>query len=540
MTAAELTQDSVAELQTESAEEPRKGRSVRSVLIRVGVQCAIAAVFVIVAVMLRGQHLANGYPLNPDEAELIGQARAAMRSPIPFTTWTTATTGPIWPLFLATLGVLGLPMTMFAAHFVAAVLVGVIGYLGFTLVRRATNAFVSSVVTVFWWLPFVLSLSGDPVNLAAMSTELLPSALILCAALVSPQSLQTRPWLFAVTGVLSGLAVGAKYQVAPLAVAVLAMQLALMPQFQPQFQWRRAWRHVGWWVGGALAPALILGVAMLVSPDVLTVAVQQNLTFISEYSGRVGLNGRISNWRSLVTSMPQVLMVLLVCWFGSRSVPRVQAWRAIVVGAGLVAVYLGGLGFGHYLIFMYPAFAIALALPLKPGAQLVPFFNRPILREALVIFVAMAAWVASFGGPTQLPDLTSRSQLAIVFRPDGHPPQDPKLVQACPAGSEVLVWGWAPELYAIYSWGNAVPYMNLTLLIEVPANKASGHRVIREAIERRSTACVVDAVGSPFFHVIPQQSITKVYPDLSTVLTTQYRSVGAIHNCEKCTVYVRS
>ncbi|GIH09383.1 hypothetical protein Rhe02_74500 [Rhizocola hellebori] len=525
----------VADPQAVTAQENQKGQDLRGTMIRVGVQCALAAGFVMVAVLLRGQHLGNGYPLNPDEAELMGQARAAMHSPVPFTTWTTATTGPIWALFLAMLGMLGLPMTMFAAHFVAAALVGVMGYLGFTLVRRVTGAFLSAVVTLFWWLPFVLSLTGDPVNLAALSTELLPSALILGAALVRPESLAKRPWLFAVTGLLSGLAVGAKYQVAPLAVAVLAMQLA----FLPQFQWRQAWRNLGWWAVGGFAPALILGVAMLISPDVSMVAIQQNLTFVSEYSTRVGLNGRISNWRVLVTSMHQVLMLLLVCWFGSRSVPRVQLWRAIVAGAGLVAVYLGGLGFGHYLIFMYPAFAIALALPLKPGAQLVPLANRPILRPALVIFVALVAWVASFGAPTQLPETASGDQLANVFRPDSHPPQDPKLVSACPKGSEVLVWGWAPELYIIYSWSNAVPYMNLTLLTDAPANQPSGHEVIREAIERKSTACVVDAVGNPFFHVKPEHSITKVYPDLTAVLTTQYRSVGAIHACEKCTVYVR-
>lgn len=62
------------------------------------VYVAVVAGLVVAAVILRGQAITEWGYLNPDEAEVMVQARAALRSPVPFSTWTT---GPYWPLFLA-------------------------------------------------------------------------------------------------------------------------------------------------------------------------------------------------------------------------------------------------------------------------------------------------------------------------------------------------------------------------------------------------------------------------------------------------------
>jgi hypothetical protein len=111
--------------------------------------------FVVISVVLRGLTISVWGPLNPDEAELLAQARAAMLSPVPFTTWTSGTTGPFWVLFLALLGVMGAPLTLAFAHVLAAVLTGLIGFMIFLLVRRSLGLLPGIVLSVGWWLPIV-------------------------------------------------------------------------------------------------------------------------------------------------------------------------------------------------------------------------------------------------------------------------------------------------------------------------------------------------------------------------------------------------
>src|ERR1700730_10683858 len=73
------------------SEPARPRRSARMRWMGVARELLIATAFVGVSVMLRGGFLGRITWLNPDEAELIAQARAAMRSPVPFTTWATTT-----------------------------------------------------------------------------------------------------------------------------------------------------------------------------------------------------------------------------------------------------------------------------------------------------------------------------------------------------------------------------------------------------------------------------------------------------------------
>ena len=89
--------------------------------------------------------------------------------------------------------------------------------------------------TVVWWFPIAtIFLVGDPVNFGALRTEYLPTLLVVASALVPREQLALRPWLFAVPGLLAGLAVGAKYQAAPLAVAFTAAQLIVLRPSVPR------------------------------------------------------------------------------------------------------------------------------------------------------------------------------------------------------------------------------------------------------------------------------------------------------------------
>jgi len=74
-----------------------------------------------------------------------------------------------------------------------------------------------------------------------------------------------------------------------------------------------------------------------------------------------------------------------------------------------------------------------------------------------------------------------------------------------------------------------------------PANKGSGHDMVRDAINDASTECVVDAVGPPFFYFGPESSLTTYYPtpDLKADLDDKYRPAGVVYDCQTCTIYVR-
>lgn len=508
---------------------------VKSGALRGGQQAAIAVAFIGVSVMSRGSFLHTAGAYNPDEAELMAQARAALHSPVPFTTWTTATTGPFWVLFLALLGWFGLPLTIAFAHLLSAVMFGVLGYLGFTLARRSLGAAIGVVVTGFWWFPLVTALvPGSKVNFAPLVTETLPGALVLGIGLVRIEALARRPAVhFTLTGLLSALAVGAKYQVAPMVLAVFAVQVVLIGDYTR----RGLVRSAAFWLSGLIAPFLLVGLAMLVSSGVSTAAIRIDLNFLANYSNGQTLTDKLSNWRALVTSLHVVLLVLALCWLGARSSRKVQYCRAALLLSGVLAVYMGGMGFPHYVICVYVMIATAIALPMRPDAVLVPRVRRRSTATAVVALVALVGWVASFGPHHGYIKRTKRYELSFSLSASSVT-RDARLAADCPAGSNVVVWGWASELYLDYSWNNAIPFLNVTQITASKKNYDSGYKLVSDAISNSSTACVVDAAGDPFFGLTAKEKLTDQYPQLTTLLSQDYRTAKDL-NCEACSVYVR-
>src|SRR6516164_3203982 len=137
---------------------------------RAVVYVAVAVGLVVATAILRGSAISEWGLLNPDEAGFMASARAALLSPVPWSTWETGTTGPYWTLFLAGLGALGRGPAL--------------------------------VATVVWWFPIATTwLVGYPMNFSELSTEYLPMLLVVASALVPREQLAARPWLFFVVGV---------------------------------------------------------------------------------------------------------------------------------------------------------------------------------------------------------------------------------------------------------------------------------------------------------------------------------------------------
>jgi hypothetical protein len=491
----------------------------------------VLVLFVLVTIAVRGRTISDWTWINPDEAELMAQARAAQHSILPFTTWTMGTTGPWWPMFLAVLGALGYPLTLVSAHLLAAIFVGLMGFLAWVLMSRQWGVRWGLMFAVLWWLPMALIYPvGTRTNFGALSTELLPSVLVLASALVRPQRLAARPVLYVIPGLLGGLAVGSKYQVLPLVLALLWVQLreARAPRVV-------AVKALAWWTAAAATPFAVLAIALLVSPSVSARLASENVSFLGSYADGVSIADRLAN--SLTVFSHQVYLIVVVIFLirlVQLSSRRVAVSRAILVASALAAIVAGGMGFGHYLWLVYTACALAASLPVEGNREMIPW---PAVRRVVVpamaaaIVAALAAGVA-FGGLR----LTSPASLADALRRDSVP-RNAAVAALCPAGSDAMVWGWAPELYVYYSWHNTVPFMNTLGLRASAASYDAGTPAVQRGISQAD--CVIDATGKPFFDPDPTGALVLVYPDVAATLEGDFVAHRGVLNCESCVLYVR-
>ena len=490
-------------------------------------------VFLAISVVCRGVTISDWHWLNPDEAELMAQGRAAMRSPVPFTTWTTSTTGPVWVYFLAVLGWIGLPLTIVFAHLLAAILVGIAGALGFVILRRALGGWQSIVVSALWWLPFALVYpAGTRTDFGALNTELLPTVLVLAAATISVPALERRPALFAIVGLFGGLAVGAKYQALPIILALLLVQLLQLRSG------RSGWiTRISWWLGGAALPFALVGLAMAMSPEVSWALVEQNLNFLGVYAAEVSLGDRLVRTTLLLVTRPHVIAIAAV--FAVLTVlshRRIAGMRLLLLLAGLVAVYGGGMAFPHYLVLLYAAVVLGIALPL--GERAAVYVERSRVRASVLSAAAVFAVGLLVIGLVWGKVRFSTAEAVGASLDADSVIRSSALERACPPGSEVLVWGFAADLYVNYSWRNGVAFLNATQLVRVPKNHDSGEAMLAAALADPSMDCVVDAVGATFYWPA-EQALLEIYPSLRTPLQEEYRAVPGLIDCDGCTVYVR-
>ncbi|WP_239655194.1 hypothetical protein [Mycobacterium riyadhense] len=500
----------------------------------------------IATVILRGQSISEWNYLNPDEAELMFQARAARHSPVPFSTWITGTTGPVWPLLLAGLNAFGAPLTLAFAHLLAAVLLALTATALFVVASRAIGRGPALLVTIVWWFPIATIFPiGVPLDFGALSTEYLPTLLVVASALVPREQLAVRPWLFVVLGAVAGLAVAAKFQVGPLAAAFAVAQVIAL-----RLSVKRIVVAVLWWLSGAVLPVAIIVLVMVASPTTNWSLVDQTFSFLASYAGGpTTMQKVVRTFTALVTPGVYVLVVLAgVAWLGRHSEKRSNVARVVLIAGGLVSMYIGGMGFPHYLILFFGALGLAATMPLKPDAQLVPQGVAPaVLAGGLAILLAVIL-VANY--TFQLWRPLSLQKAVAAFSTDAVN-RNASMARACPPGSSALVWGWAPELHIAQDWQSTVPYANILGLAASPAIRDAAEPVVRAGIDRAS--CVIDATNlkrpqcpvvrteQPVGYCLPPTvMLPRIYPQLSALIGRQFHNVPITDGCDGCTFYVRN
>jgi hypothetical protein len=485
--------------------------------------------FIAGALVVRGYQLETWTWLNPDEAELMVDGRAALLSPVPFSTWMTSTIGPVWVLVLAAVGALGVPLTIASAHFLAAVIYGLFGFGVLLLLRRAFSLPVAAMLTLAWWVPLALAVPvGTASDFGAMTTSLLPCLFVVAAALIPGRALAAHPWLFAVVGALCGLAILSKYQVLPLAMALVLLQLIVLG---------RPWR--GWIkpgllaVAGVFVPVVVLALVMALSPAFSFELVAQNFRFLAAY-GSVPLVARVVYAVALLLGPYTVASFIAVLVLGLLSTTRTLVARMVMVSGGLASVLIGGNPYGHYLLFLFIAFAIAAAMPVEEGATVLS--SRLKRGIGWAVTAVLVIGLVGYNVGMHSVKLASPSTVAAALSPDSQIVNS-ELAEVCPAQTEAVVWGFAPEVYLDNSLRNAIPIINAVQVINAPANYDSGLVIVRNAILDDDTVCVIDAVGEGFF---PSKSLTEVYPTLKKDLARLYtRQTDDLLDCETCVVYVR-
>lgn len=488
--------------------------------------------------------------LNPDEVDLLFGARLARYSPTPFSTWITGTTGPYWTYLLLGLNALGAPMTLAFSHLLAAAITGVMATVLFTVIAREVDRRLAALFAICWWFPLAAIFPiGIPTDFGALSTEYLPMALIVLSALVTRNQLAQRPWLFAVIGLLAGLAVGSKFQAAPVALAFLIAQLIVM---KPTVG--RCTRYVAWWLLGVATPFTALVVAIWRSKATNWVLIEQTLSFLRSYSGseEVSLQEKLLRTGTAFIAPSLYLLVLggIVAFLAGRSNSRSNVARSVLIAGGLIAVLIGGHGFPHYLIFVFGTVGLVVSMPVLPQSTLVSG-RVPSVRVLQIITLIAVTLISSFGYRAGLWRPLPPRMAAAALSPESVI-TNPTLSRYCPPDSRALVWGWASEFAIAQNWTSTIPYPNIYGIAIDPGIRKSAEPVFRHGIE--SARCILDATNlarscpppaerpaHPIgFCLPPTVMLSKMYPHLWDVVIQEFRPVAITAGCDGCLFYVRS
>jgi hypothetical protein len=453
-----------------------------------------------------------------------------MRNPAPYVDWTTTTTGPVWVWFLAILGWLGWPLTLTGAHVLSLVIAGFLGG-SFAILAARRMAWPAAIgLVALLWMPAgsALSLPRNE-DMAALSTELLPAALVVGVALIRPEWVARRPGLMWFVGVLLGLAVLAKYQVVPIAVVV-----GLIYAVNAGSTTRDRWLLMARGAGGAIVVVVAIAVGILVNPQSNLDLIRQNIAFLTGY----GASDWVDKW---VTSSglflgSAITVVAMVIAFGvALGSPFRWAWQtAGLAAAGVLTVVAPGNGFGHYLWFAWLGAWLAVTVPggertspLHVGAK-----RHPLLALGATVTLMLVLLTPVAQGAVNRP-LSDGLGVGV----DG-PPPDASLASVCPPGSDVLVWGWAAELYVAYNWFSAMPYTNSAQIREHGPNLRAGQDMALAAVKDPDTVCVLDVSAPEYFDGPNFLDLDEYSPEAGEVLQRDFAQRGLL-GCEECVVWVR-
>lgn len=480
----------------------------------------------------RGDFLTSHAAFNPDEAELIAEARRASLDLIPYSTYTGTTHLFLWPMLLALLGKLGVPLTLATAHVLAGLSYVWIAFAGWYVIARSAGWIVAGIFV----LPTSLYLLTAKNDFLSLGTELLPLSIVMLAAItaLAPEGRHSRGRLV-IVGTLTGLSVWAKPQIAPLALAVLLVAILHRNLLVAHAVARcktspSIWHDTLAGIVGLVLPSVVFLTIMLFAGTLHSFfeePVRFQLSYVFSRAATGGsapsLAGRLQEDATFILQYPMAFpwaIAGLVGWsqiaLGHR---RSSRWMAMAAWlAPLVAAFFGLLLafpiFPHYANNLYSACLISG----MTGATFVRHFSsdrrsfwRPV-SPSLLLFVPIALLSVIVWSTSIPPPAASNPRPSIT-----------PLTQACPARSRVLVWGWAAELYSYYDWTPASRYVDSVWQILPTEGRPYYQRTLLSELSGDPPTCIVEALGSQFFgDYTHADAITTVLPSATSLVDRCY------------------
>jgi hypothetical protein len=463
-----------------------------------------------------------GFMMNPDESELLATARlAAMKGGLN-ENYTTSTYGPIWPEFLASLNLFGMPLDHFRAHQLAFLMKMII-FLPPQYLAIKKNGFLK-LSPVLIILNFVL-FTPTSNEFSFLATELLPLVFLTIAVIVIVIS-RSRLSL-ALVGILYTLSIFSKYQ-SLLMVFVLIFYIFLRQTESGTFSSKK-FKHDLLLFLFSILITICLVLLLLMQSNSLSKFLKESFLLSINYSTVQGFGGganlieKFSVGSSLLVGQPLILlasmtlvMVVTYCVaphvnfeVGLKKVNLIGFSFTSLILFQLVAfltISIPGNGFPHYLLFYLWSLNIFLLsvnfMGIKDNSQAKneKFTQSFTSLNSGIMALLLTSILASI--TTGVPKFKEISNTALVVQNNQTRFDElskAEILSYCPNGSRVLVWGWSSELFSYFNWtpvSNVVNDVARTKFSQLSEESIS--RISTE-IANKQTDCIYEAIGAQFF-----------------------------------------
>jgi hypothetical protein len=498
---------------------------------------------------MRGTATFSNSMFNPDEAEFLAQGRLASDSVFPYENYVTSTSGPVTPEILGLLNSLGITLDLRLAHIYSASVTIAILLLFASIINPAYSSITKTLVLA----PVITAWgSGDRqtfnTDFLSLSSEITPLFFLSLAAYLLTRQNQLKGKMSFVAGTLSGLAFLTKYQVIVL-LAIFPILIMLYSFNSKTITLQKRFVSLGLWGLGASIPLVVIAFLLKVSNNIesaaysISILVNYGSGNISTFS-QSSISDRVLGYFTVAVDSPIVVLALLVLVFlmalSVNNETKVHSYvflkdtivLFLILLLGYLSAALAGNNFGHYIQLWLWSIGISIAILL----------TRPFLSNSLKVSapihtcVFFLVWAAlSFNAAS----LNWEKSASVAEASDALPAK--RLNEVCPEKSNVMVWGWAAEMFAYNNWQPPTFFVNNAVLLigGEDGPDSWNYNVTVNAITDPGTACVVEAIGPSFFGSIdPEQGkISSVDPFLSELLTRHYEQVEVSDS--PATVYVR-
>lgn len=474
-------------------------------------------------VIVRSPSIVNNSSFNPDEAELLAQGKRAALDLVPYRSFTSATYGAVWPLFLGLLRKLSIPLTIPIAHLLSALLgalICIVFYKGIS--RNLSSSFaiaITSPLALMWAAGF------GHADFLSLATELLP-CLIYCIGAYIAFCKGNKDRDFYIASILIGTSAWTKYNFAPIVfVTLVLIVFLLMRRKKPVF---KSFALIA--VFSNVYPILLFSSCVLFSVPNNLLSETWRTTYYYIRNGGIAAGAAPTLPQRLSLSVTNILglfpvfiiftVALIFLVLSLRRSAGRRNFSSFLVLTSPLLIFITGVG---SLLVMWPVFPHYNHLLIVSSISMIFVASKNLDNDLVLKFLSdelrglrnyFSCVFIFFSLLLSLPTLNLGASTVSALSKAGKAEtytsiwdrtrndQTASLSDLCPTSSVVFVWGWSSELYSYYNWIPASRYVNSLALMQpnpLSSDPSRFRRVFRKEFLETKPTCVVDATGPSFF-----------------------------------------